>query len=904
MNPRDPLSYWGKARPLPGAPAWHPLPYHCLDVAAALEAILDAWPRLEAQFCRTFGLAQPALRALLLRAAALHDLGKFTSCFQAKGPPGMEPVQAVHGCPELDEGHARSGLWIWDAWRKRDPGRHALLRRLVVAALCHHGAPVKVNHGDVSKWPEQDRAAASAFHAALEALFPLPSLPEVEVREADIWLPAGLFTLADWVGSDQDFFPYRQPLSPGAALAEDLAGYWRDARQAAARAVADKGILPSRPAADFGLAEILGEGAQPTALQDWAARVPLDREPPGPRLALIEDFTGSGKTEAALILAQRLMASGCAGPGLYWALPTQATSNALYGRLGERYRRLFAAGEQPSLALAHADSALNLPFRQSLRPIEAAAKDYAENETPAEAACAAWLADDRRTTFLAEVGVGTLDQALLAVMPARYNLLRLLGLSQRVLVVDEVHGYDPYTNTLLGRLLEFQAALGGSAVLLSATLSTRARQELVARFRAGLGLADLPLAERGFPYAALIGRAAVEERRIAGGRGTRRDLPLVRLDGPEAAEAALAETARAGGCAGYVRNTVDDAIESGRRLQARYPDLTVEVFHARLALGDRQARETEVLARYGKDSGREDRAGHILVATQVVEQSLDLDFDLLASDLAPLDLLIQRAGRLQRHGHRTWRPHPARLLLVAPSSESATRLGAGWYGSVLPRAGKVYPNHARLWAALRLLEEEGALPLLGRNPRDLLDRVRDWPEEAIPEGLQLSLLQVEAASDPVREQNARGKLLTLAGGYDLRRNAGWADEVRIATRYAEIETKPVRLARMEAGQLRPWVEADQPWRAWRLSELRLADYRLSAYCPRDAAEKQQVERLRGQWKERRDDCDLVVLAPGEAGLWQARIEAGGEGAAGRLHTVTYDPALGWRQEGARPDRGA
>jgi len=812
MSDDDPMMRWGKARPDPGSgTAWHPLPFHSLDVAACLEALLAVNPRLEALLARLLGLAAADCRAVLSAVAALHDLGKFTTCFQAKGPPEAAPAAAARDrdSGDLDPGHPHSGAWLWRREAKRwiEPGS-ALLDALVVAANGHHGVPADDKRGSHRVWLVGDVEAARRFTVVVYDLFGLPERLTGAPEEADgkaLWLVAGLVNLADWVGSDQRHFPYRLGEASDGSLEGVPRGYWQEvARPVAAEAISAKGLRPSRPADGFSLAALLGEGARPTPLQDWAQQVSLAAEPPGPRLALIEDFTGAGKTEAALILAQRLMAEGCAGPGLYWALPTQATSNALHGRLASSYRRLFAGGA-PSLALAHADRDLHLAFRSSLRMADAGQPDYGDGETPAEAACAAWVVDDRRTTFFAEVAVGTVDQALLGIMPSRFNVLRLLGLSQRVLVVDEVHGYDTYTNALVSRLLEFQAALGGSAILLSATLATRERRKLVEAFRRGLGGGGSLPEEPGFPYAALIGRETLEERRLPPGRGTRWDLPVRRLDGAEAAEVALAETARAGGCAAYVRNTVDDAVESCLRLRTAYPDLRVELFHARLALADRQAREAQVLARYGKDSDREERAGRILVATQVIEQSLDLDVDLLASDLAPLDLLIQRAGRLQRH-LRAWRPHAPCLLLVGP--EPGESAAATWYTAVLPRATKVYPNHARLWATARLLEDAGGLRLESENPRDLLDRVLEWPEAEIPAGLQRSLREMEAAIGPVRSAMALNCALQVGAGYGPGQPVGWEDERHLATRYSELENRTIRLARLQDGRLRPWAEAE------------------------------------------------------------------------------------------------
>lgn len=202
--------------------------------------------------------------------------------------------------------------------------------------------------------------------------------------------------------------------------------------------------------------------------------------PAGPMLAIVEDVTGSGKTEAALLLASRLMRSGLAS-GVFMAMPTMATANAMYGRLEVCYLSLFT--EKASLVLAHGRRDLNPDFLASVSDRNAASRQTESEETgdQASAACAAWIADDRRKAFLADVGVGAVDQAFLGVLPSRHQALRLWGLADRVLVVDEAHAYDAYMGRELERLLEFHAALGGSAIVLGDSSSRRSRPVSVAR---------------------------------------------------------------------------------------------------------------------------------------------------------------------------------------------------------------------------------------------------------------------------------------------------------------------------------------------------------------------------------------------------------------------------------------
>ena len=413
--------------------------------------------------------------------------------------------------------------------------------------------------------------------------------------------------------------------------------------------------------------------------------------PDGPFVAFVEDVTGGGKTEAALILAHRLLAARCAR-GLYLALPTMATANAMYERLAACYRRLFADSETPSLALAHGSARLHKGFRASFEGVADPGRAFErEEDTETErdssgAACAAWLADDRRKTFLADVGVGTIDQAFLAVLPAKYQSLRLLGLSERVLIVDEAHAYDAYMGRELQRLLEFQAALGGSVIVLSATLPRAVRQDLANAFVKGLGAPKRELKSDGYPVVAVVAAGGADEVAKEPRPDLRRTIEVERLPDEAAALGQIAEAAQAGAAVAWVRNTVDDAFEGVERL--RSAGIHAQLFHARFAMGDRLAIEREIVGRFGK--GKPPSRAGVLVATQVIEQSLDLDFDLLISDLAPVDLLLQRAGRLWRHPERI-RPIPGpRLLVVSPDPTAKVR--GDWYAAAFPRAAWVLPK--------------------------------------------------------------------------------------------------------------------------------------------------------------------------------------------------------------------
>jgi CRISPR-associated endonuclease/helicase Cas3 len=341
----------------------------------------------------------------------------------------------------------------------------------------HHGKPpmqLERSSGEQirtkSCFSKEDLSAAEAYAREVFRLFVTAPLPPVndshlETLKRHSWTLAGLAVLADWLGSDSKRFLYYEQ-------ARDLSEYWLTVAVPTAReSIANAGLGEQQARVWAGAKAYLPDLADLTPLQQYAGDVTIGS---GPQFFLLEDVTGAGKTEAALLLCHQLMSHGNAS-GFYFALPTMATANQMYRRVGRLYRGIFAEDAVPSLVLAHGARGLVEGFRESiLYPMPTNDSD----DLPlAGALCNAWIADSRKKALLADVGVETIDQALLGVLPVRHQSLRLLGLAGKVLVVDEVHAYDDYTSSLLTALVRAQAGQGGSVVLLSATVpaSLRAR---------------------------------------------------------------------------------------------------------------------------------------------------------------------------------------------------------------------------------------------------------------------------------------------------------------------------------------------------------------------------------------------------------------------------------------------
>lgn len=834
--------YWGKAKPAIDGPCCHLLPFHCLDVAAVGWQLLSPERPLSQWLAVKLDLPIESLRELLVFLLGLHDLGKFSRAFQGLADlPLKSMVPSLSGFAYTQR-HDGLGALLWEeCWIKwlRDetlafpkevlsrltPEDRIQLKQsltlLVIPMFGHHGQPVSsgqlkadyfFGEDEISNDIEAAREFTEEWARLIAVTWPVDKLLSprwCKTLQSLSWTLAGWAVLSDWLGSNQEYFTYHD-------TPESLADYWTYAKETANQALADRGFLhtPS-PVPYAGLdAWFDGKDVQPTPLQSAVEKINLAQ---GPQLFIIEDIAGAGKTEAACILTQRLLAAGHA-EGLYFALPTMATSNAMYRRLGNLHHRFFSVQDRPSFVLAHGARELNEDFARALGRDQPADLNYGHQEGSASAQCNHWLADSRKKALLADVGVGTVDQVLMGVLPFRHQSLRLYGLARKILIIDEVHAYDIYTQGLLGKLLTYHARQGGSAILLTATLPMAMRRALVRAWRAGLALDDAPLHEAGFPLLTHIHADAPPlERAVAARPQSARSVAVNWLADEQQAVDRVLEAVVRGECVAWVRNTVDDAIRAFEMIRERHPDLErCVLFHSRFAMADRQRIETEVLERLGKDSTPDQRCGQVLISTQVFQESLDCDVELLISDLAPIDLLIQRAGRLQRHERGPRRP--PELLVLAP--EWSERPDKDWLKRLLPGTQAVYRDTALCWLTQRVLRQQDGIHL-PEQARTLMESVYGACDEAIPEGLINARLE-QTGAERGKASMAGFNALDLAGGY-LRDRNEWQDEHReIGTRLTDEPTVNVALLKM-GPQGDMVLGADELSHAAMLSQIKLRE---------------------------------------------------------------------------------
>ncbi len=889
--------YWGKAGSDDGqGNSYHLLPYHCLDVAAVGCVLLEQHPFLMSRFEQLFDLPKATLVPWIKMLLALHDCGKFAESFQQLKPELRQKWWGEITKTNYDIRHDSLGFILWHdqtAIRKLLSSEimdsclyRNVLKIWLQAVTGHHGLPPKISGVSARTYYKScDLANAAEFFNAINVLF-TPDIPALVERAADedwvdkqssaSWLLAGFAVLCDWLGSDSANFEFCSDESLS------LDDYWQQyALPSAKRVVQNAGILPAQHATKQSLQHLFSYLENPTPLQAQAENLPLSQKP---QLLILEDVTGAGKTEAAMMFAHRLISQELA-QGVFIGLPTMATANAMYERVAECYLKFYAAKEKPSLVLAHSARHLSKRFQQSIMEYTAMDKAYGQKEATASVQCSRWLSDHRKKALLADIGIGTIDQALLSVLPAKHQSLRLLGLANKVLIVDEVHAYDAYMNRLLQSLLEFHAFLGGSAILLSATLPFKMRQDFVKAFQRGAGYKFVCVQKQAYtdyPLLTHINDARPVEVVLNTRPEVKRTVKVAFVHESIAAIEIIKAAVAHKQCVCWIRNTVFDARTAYSELQEAdwLGNEQLMLFHSRYTLHDRKTVEDNVLSLFGKKSLVNSRQGKVLIATQVVEQSLDLDFDVMISDLAPIDLLIQRAGRLHRHvrdsagnfieesGQKDQRPSPT-LFVYSPPLEQAP--AQDWYKAVFPKANGVYPHTGQLWRTAMLLDnkKEWQMP---EDARELIETVYSEDDTDIPESLKKASNEAEGehwAKISLANMNA----LKLEQGYTLSDNA-WDEDARIPTRLSE-DSVTIYLAVWQEGKLSPLVNAERF--AWDLSSVNINAKRVKGLPELSVDLSQALKQLRAQEKIFDDYSFIFPLIPLSASQWQGQaVDGGGE----------------------------
>ena len=713
----------------------HLLEHHLVDVGACFEELL-AQPTIRKRLAATGGLddLDESLVARLSVFAALHDIGKVNVGFQTQ----IWSAEALQGkrsrgraghtldlAPVLNGDDRVTGVWFfdalgWDDLLAWDDREGETVCAMLVATLSHHGRPLELEgglsenpgvwrpFGDLS--PEEcvrgvGRLLCRWFPAAFSSdSSPLPSEPAFQ------HMFLGLCNWADWIGSNERWFPYED------TPRDD---YFEGAQRQAKKAIDSIGLDLSAQRDGFEsvpeFEDLFDISGTPNAMQQKGRDTPL-----GEQLVIVESETGSGKTEAALWRFAHMYKEGLVD-GLYFALPTRAAAVQIHDRVNQFITNLFPHNTPPVV--------LAVPgYQPDVDADGVAMPDYESSRAGHDDTDKPWATENPKRFLAAQFAVGTVDQAMLGALQVKNAHLRTACLARNLLVVDEVHASDTYMSIVLEELLDAHVGAGGYALLMSATLGSAARQRWLhhgKRLSREAPSLDAAIAE---PYPAVSTPSDMaptgkndQEKRV-----NIEAVPRMH-DFADTVQRVLT-AARAGAKVLVVRNTVGHAVSTQQALEDLAGPGDAEMMfdlagvktlhHGRFAACDRAMLDRRVERLLGKGS---QSGGRVVVGTQTLEQSLDIDADLLITDLCPVDVLLQRIGRLHRHrGNDLHRPFdygkPTCVVLTPPDNDLVPLLKSGQGANGLGPKGGVYEDLRVLEATRRLIVEhpEWEIPRMNR----------------------------------------------------------------------------------------------------------------------------------------------------------------------------------------------
>ena len=709
--------------------AYHPAVCHMIDVAYMADEWLKMNPRILDRFCMLApGIDREMLHRIIVFLVALHDLGKLHIRFQGKSGDGWEAGYGLIGMvrdpqPGFDHGRGtavimrllfRKGLFrSWRSWQTAID---------VIAA--HHGKLYTSGDlvaPDYTLMPPVTKEVLPYIIEAVEVfrrLFDAPECPpEAPLDNSFHMLLAGFTSVADWLGSNAADFPF---VGDAIQNEEDLHGYLQGLREKGVgeRALRKVGLDSRFKEIDLTYEDLFDflRDKKLRPLQEASKDVPFG-EMPGSEMVIVEAPMGNGKTEISLYFATRAITKSHAD-GIYMALPTQASSNNLFKRITRYADAVRSTEGSLSVVLAHGGRRFEEHFQTMLEKRREVYRQYERTRAalggyrdsaapPSEVIATDWLTQSKHV-LLAGIGVGTIDQAMLGAIGVNHAFVRLSALATKVVILDEIHAYDLYMNEVIFHLLRWLNALGTKVVILSATLPQGLRRKLLESY--GCEFVSSVSSPEDEPYPLMLYAAASEvarpfepppeeEKEKNQIRVAIRMYEAENHKDPEMSPRTLRGVAEAlrlvrmGGCIAWIRNTVRETQAAWRVLRNEIrisgeTDIEVVILHARYPLIHRNKRQDELLDRLGKEAEDKRPKKMIVIATQVIEQSIDIDFDAMISDLAPVDLLLQRAGRMWRHD----RPIEVRydhieptLYILAPTLEERYRLVYGGSGRIYDR---------------------------------------------------------------------------------------------------------------------------------------------------------------------------------------------------------------------------
>lgn len=703
------LKYWGKANKDEGIYSWHPFAYHCLDVAVVALQWWKHSKNLKRSMIYEIGLEEEKAKAWVLFFVALHDLGKLDLRFQAKVRELAEKNYSIdlsskeiqreyyHG----DEGYRWFVQESEEIFGSLKPSKVRGLQNWFAATAGHHGSIptdgsdnsiATYDDNDLLNMSEQDKQSRTQWIEDLIELFLTPvgiSIEDIPTKQPPVLL-AGFCSICDWLGSNTDYFCYESH-----ADKKTTKEYLDSKLDKANEILFDFGLL-SRVKTKGGM-KYLYPPYIPRNIQTLVEKLAVE-----PSLVIMEANTGSGKTEAALAFATKLLAAGYA-ENITFALPSQATANAMLPRLEKVAPLIFESSS--NIILAHGNSIFNEKFKELIE--QAKKQTNAQKNEEATLQCSEWLASSKKRAFLGQIAVTTVDQVMLsAISSLRHYFVRSFGVAKSVLIIDEVHAYDAYMYGILEEVIKQQRKAGGSIILLSATLPSYQKETLCRAWghTQKVSTKTYPLiiqATTGnitpLQYQ-LENDSDLQNKEVKIELWKNQDIAIVDENLKR-----IVDAAEKGAKVALICNLVDDAQIYFQQLR-ELTDVEVDLFHSRFRFTDRLEKEKGVIKNYGEGSKS---MGRILVGTQVIEQSLDIDFDWIITFLCPIDLLFQRIGRLFRHEKEARPIEEAVCTIVVPDS-----IDLGSLKTATNSFGKhqfIYKSIRTLYRTLQWLEREKSI---------------------------------------------------------------------------------------------------------------------------------------------------------------------------------------------------
>lgn len=641
---------------------WLPVWMHLEDTAGIMEKLVVNWlsPNIVNYFEKQIETGDAV--SICKMIAYLHDIGKFTPVFASR---------ILGNLPEIRQALEHNGIDIPDISFFLHNSPHALAGQCIlrernipgcISAIvgAHHGAPQEnLNSEDMEFHPENyygRMGDAEPYktvwnkvwdqwieYALLQCGYhSVDELPVVN-QSAQILL-TGLLIMADWIASNPTYFPLINidAYEPETPYSDRINHAWNRFNK--------KDMYIWEPEIDFNYEHLFENrfGFLPNEIQ--CAFMDVLNQSTGTGIYILEAPMGSGKTEAALFAAEALAAK-TGTSGVFFGLPTQATANGIFTRLLP-WAEKQSEETVHSIRLAHGMAELNEDYIDLFDGEAEISNDEAHNLIVHE-----WFRG-RKQALLADFVIGTVDQMLLAGLLRKHVMLRHLGLAGKAVVIDECHAYDAYMNYYMDHVLRWLGSYKVPVILLSATLPAKRRTEIVTAYVGKKNLISDDenwKTSRGYPLLTWTDGNEPHSMEIPYA-GQRTKIIINRIRDEEIIEN-ITEALTDGGCMGVIVNTVKRAQQLAVNIEAAISDARVLLFHSQFIAPDRAEREKDLLQRIGKNSTPEQRDRLIIIGTQVLEQSLDIDFDYLVTDLCPIDLLLQRIGRLHRHD----RSRPAKL---------------------------------------------------------------------------------------------------------------------------------------------------------------------------------------------------------------------------------------------------